>query len=172
MDWQRIHRSLTLDHTDPRLFDSYVEPVLLLFNKQEFLQEYYSSVGTMITEFIKRFAQKLEQLPTVGWSFSATGNFAKLFYNIFVMVKEPEARLECLKGLWYWAYTKNQDDVQLQLRDLLENLSIPKEVQTEFANYIVQSKVATRRLEVPYSELAKMNLPQSIRNAIIRKAAG
>lgn len=172
-DWHRIHRSLMLSHTEYRLYDEYIKPILLFFSKSESLQEYYDTVGVEMGEFITKFSEKLtELLKEKHWSWSSIHEFGKFFWDVFLLVNEPEIKLECLKGLWYWAYEKDQYSVQHQLREVLETSTIPNSIQAEFASYIMQSSVVKRKLQVPYVELIKIDLPLIIRNAIISKSSG
>jgi len=171
MDWQRVHRSLIFEHQENDVYEDYLEPALLLLSNKGALEEYYQVLGRSLGQFVAKFAQKIHDLPSVGWPFSAKDDFGLLFQRIYILAKEPEIKLECLKGLWHCGYVMGQHAVQLQISEVLEGKPLPPEIHGEFADYIIQSEVRGRRQKVPYADLAKINLPTVVRNAIIAKSA-
>lgn len=127
---------------------------------------YVEFAGDAIGDFVKRFCDRLDELPSVGWPFSATTQFGEVFRNVFYRAKDSNAKLRCLVEVWKLAYEQDQWGCQTIMNNLLESGKIPIGIQTDFAVAVLDSKATLSK-----DSFASTKIPGVIRRALRQKAS-
>ena len=86
-------------------------------------------------------------------------------YDLLDLIENRRGELLCLKELWYLAYIQDQWDVQDIVIKILRNNSIPEEINTQFAEYIIDNEP---RPNINFTEELNLNkFNKALKNALI-----
>lgn len=164
MNWLQFHQlAVKGDYIDHVYYD-YLSPIITLLSGHVQITEYYNAIGNGIRDFISTFSDRLNECyKTVRWPFALMGTFGKLLKNIVQIVSDDETRLICFKQLWYLAYEADQWSVQKDIKVVLNSKYITKAIETQFAEYIMNSET-----KIDVGIFSSLSLPQVIKVGIIK----
>jgi eukaryotic-like serine/threonine-protein kinase len=161
-NWHAFHLFAVKGNYRGHVYHDYIHPIILTLSENENLESYCSFAENALEEFLETFIDNLHIcFQTTGWPFSATESFGNLLGRIFYISPNPRAKIQCLKELWDIAYEQDQWSVQGNIESILDGSSIPPEIQTEFAKFILDSSP-----NVNLEKLLHLKIPNVIMRAI------
>jgi serine/threonine protein kinase len=164
IDWENFHRFGVRREQVPNTYSGYLEPVLKALSSKENLQAYIGVAGDSIEEFVDVFIQRIDELPTVGWPFSATTSFGELLRDIFYLSERPRVKIRCFTTIWQLAFEQDQYGCQDIARRILNSGSIPEEIQMDVALIITDSRASPS-----VTDFAGEKIPDVIKKALLQK---
>lgn len=165
IDWELFQKFAVRGHYYSDVYDEYIGIVVEFLSDRGNLRSYIEVTGDSIAEFVNVFIQRIAELPSTGWPFSATTDFAELLKNIFFLTRNLNIKLRCLKGIWEIAYERRQFGAQDIMLRILDGNYIPEEIQTDFAAAIMESSET-----ISPDVYSSLKIPTIIRRALIQKA--
>lgn len=163
-EWIQLHELLVKGNYLEHVYSDYITPVNELLLADDNLKTYYSTVGNAIRDFVRTYSERLNECyQTVRWPFSSMGTFGSVLIKIIKTVNDDETRLICFKQLWYLAFEADQWSVQKEIKEVLNNIFITPNIETQLAEYIIQSET---KLEMTY--FSSLTLPKIIKASIIK----
>lgn len=165
IDWTNFHRFGVQREHMPNTYYGYLDPVLTALSTSENLQTYVEVAGDSLDEFIDVFAQRIDELPSVGWPFSATTKFGELLQRIFYLSDRPSVKIRCFTMIWQLAFDQDQYGCQDIARQILKSGLIPEEIQMDVALLITDSNASFST-----ADFERENIADVIKNAIQQKA--
>lgn len=161
IDWIKVHELLVIGNYDNHVYD-YIDAVCDLLMKNNNLNDYYSKIGTAIKDFINTFIERLNDCyGTVGWPFRDMNRFGSVLVKMVKIIEQDEVRINAIKHLWKLAYVYDQWAVQSEIKEVLGKEYVGESIQTQLAEYIVQSEVS-----VSISDFSGINIPQILKIGI------
>ncbi|HMH45122.1 MAG TPA: serine/threonine-protein kinase [Pyrinomonadaceae bacterium] len=166
IDWKSFHSfALNKQHYE-NVYHEYLGPVMDVILDPAKADAYVEFAGDALEDFVRRFCDRLDELPSVGWPFSATTQFGEVFQEIFYRATDPHVKLRCLVEVWKLAYEQDQWGCQTIMNNLLESDRIPPGMQTDFAVAVLDSKATLSK-----DSFSSAKIPDVIRRALRQKAA-
>lgn len=165
IDWANFHRFGVHRERVPNTYYGYLDPVLTALSTRENIQTYVGVAGDSLDEFVDVFVQRIDELPMVGWPFSATTKFGQLLYEIFYISERPSVKIRCFTMIWQLAFEQDQYGCQDIARRILKSGLIPEEIQMDVALLITDSNASFST-----TDFERENIPDVIKNAIRQKA--
>lgn len=164
IDWIKLHEILVKGNYIDHVYRDYISPTNNLLLKKDYLQQYYSTVGNAIRDFVKTYCDRLEECyQTVGWPFNDMGTFGTVLIKIISIVQDEESRLMCFKQLWYLAYEADKWSVQKEIKAVFNDKFISPAIETQLAEFIIASET-----KVDMSLFSGLILPTIVKAGIIK----
>jgi serine/threonine protein kinase len=164
IDWIKLHEILVKGNYIDHVYSDYISPVNELLLKKDNLQQYYSAVGNAIKDFVKTYAERLEECyQTVRWPFNEMETFGTVLIEIVKTINNEEVRLICFKQLWYLAYEADKWSVQKEIKAVFNDKFISPAIETQLAEFIIASET-----KVEMSLFSGLTLPKIIKSGIIK----
>lgn len=159
-----MHELLVKGNYLEHVYSDYISPVNVLLLTDNNLKNYYAAVGNAIRDFARTYSERLNECyQTVRWPFSSMGTFGSVLIKIIKTVNDDETKLMCFKQLWYLAFESDQWSVQKEIKEVLNDIFITPAIETQFAEYIIQSET---KLEMTH--FSSLALPKIIKASIIK----
>ena len=164
IDWIKLHQILVKGNYIEHVYRDYISPVNKLLLKEDYLKQYYSAVGNAIKDFVKTYAERLEECyQTVRWPFNAMGTFGEVLVQLIKNVNDEEVRLICFKQLWYLAYEADQWSVQREIKEVFNDKFISPAIETQLTEFII-----ARETKIEMSLFSGLTLPTIVKAGIIK----
>jgi serine/threonine protein kinase len=163
-EWIQLHELLVKGNYLEHVYSDYISPVNVLLLTDNNLKTYYATVGNAIRDFVRTYSERLNECyQTVRWPFSSMGTFGSVLIKIIKTVGDDETKLICFKQLWYLAFESDQWSVQKEIKEVLNDKFITPAIETQLAEYIIQSET---KLEMTH--FSSLTLPKIIKASIIK----
>jgi eukaryotic-like serine/threonine-protein kinase len=163
-EWIQLHELLVRGNYLEHVYSDYISPVNVLLLTDNNLQTYYATVGNAIRDFVKTYSERLNECyKTVRWPFSSMGTFGSVLIKIIKTVHDDETKLICFKQLWNLAFESDQYSVQDKIKEVLNDKFITTAIETQFAEYIIQSET-----KLKMTHFSSLILPNIIKASIIK----
>lgn len=164
IDWIKLHQILVKGNYIEHVYSDYISPVNKLLLKEDYLKQYYSAIGNAIKDFVKTYAERLEECyQTVRWPFNAMGTFGEVLVQLIKNVNDEEVRLICFKQLWYLAYEADQWSVQREIKEVFNDKFISPAIETQLTEFII-----ARETKIEMSLFSGLTLPTIVKAGIIK----
>ncbi|TAN43942.1 MAG: serine/threonine protein kinase [Nitrospirae bacterium] len=164
IDIVKLHELLVRGNYVDHVYHDYIDPVNTYLLTDDNLSNYYQAVGSGIRDFVKTYSERLDECyQTVRWPFSAMNTFGRVLRKIIETVTDDDTRLLCFKQLWYLAFVVDQWAVQTDLKAVLNDKYVTEEIQTQLAEFIIESKI-----EVDMSQFRGMKIPKIVNIGITK----
>jgi hypothetical protein len=164
IDFERFHRFALSQQRLSDIYGEYLSKIVDAFDTDGFADEYVAYAGDELGDFVRRFTERIRELPPVGWPFSATANFAHIYHSLLMKSDSFEVKQLCFEQLWIQAYEHDQYRAQDLVEEVLMDKSLSEQLLGQFAAIILDSKAAIRR-----SLLENKAFPAVIRRALAMK---
>ena len=164
LEWVEMHEILVKGNYLEHVYSDYIDPVNKLLLSDKNLESYYAEVGNTIIQFVTTYSARLSECyQTVGWPFREMSTFGTMLVNMIKTVSDDEVRLICFKQLWRLAFEFDQWDVQKEIKNVFKNSFIPKSIETQLSEYVVETGV-----KVDLNHFSGLSLPMIVKGSIIK----